>query len=155
MDTTLNRCPKPVPQAKHQPRAAVPAPRMNCSRGNSDQYRRSHRAPNLKTSDVSDTDGSAMDTKKMSGVSRSIIGLIVIAFSFSKVCHATFSCLKSRSFSSGDRTRSPPLVRLCVYSDSLCTHWPSFFMFCRASWNLAFSFSRVCLQGPPLFPPAD
>ena len=25
---------------KHQPRAAVPAPSMNCSRGNSDQYRR-------------------------------------------------------------------------------------------------------------------
>ena len=72
-----------------RPGASVHALRMNCSRGNSDQYRSSHRAPNLKTSDVSDTHGSAMDTKKMSGVSRAIIGLIVIPFSFSEVlpCH--------------------------------------------------------------------
>jgi hypothetical protein len=33
--TTVQNC----ATGKHQPRAAVPAPRMNCSRANSDQYR--------------------------------------------------------------------------------------------------------------------
>src|SRR6266849_4388811 len=38
MDTKLNRRPNCC-AGKHQPRAAVPAPSLNCSRANSDQYR--------------------------------------------------------------------------------------------------------------------
>jgi hypothetical protein len=38
MDTKLNPV-QGCDAGKHQPRAAVPAPSMNCSRGNSDQYR--------------------------------------------------------------------------------------------------------------------
>jgi hypothetical protein len=55
------RRPKPCCRQR-QPRAAVPAPLMNCSRGNSDRYRSRKRAPNLNTIYVFDTHASAMLT---------------------------------------------------------------------------------------------
>src|SRR5580700_8685121 len=42
------KSPKNRAASKHQPRAAVPAPRMNCSRPNSDQYRRSNSYQHLE-----------------------------------------------------------------------------------------------------------
>ena len=48
MDTKLNRRPKSVLQANTNPEQLSLPREMNCSRGNSDQYRRSNFAQNLK-----------------------------------------------------------------------------------------------------------
>jgi len=53
VDTKLNRRQK-CAAGKRQLRAAVPAPCVNCSRGNSDQYRRSDSAQESQPGNPSD-----------------------------------------------------------------------------------------------------
>jgi len=52
MDTKINRPNRAT--GKHQPRAAVPAPPMNCSRPNSDQYRFCTESPHGVTNQTTD-----------------------------------------------------------------------------------------------------